>query len=32
VESEHPRVIEWADDLIAGYREDAERLDADTFV
>jgi len=31
VESEHPRVLEWADDLIADYREDAERLDAGAF-
>lgn len=31
VESDDPRVFEWADDLVTGYREDAERLDADTF-
>lgn len=31
VESDHPRVFEWADDLIASHREDGERLDADTF-
>jgi predicted transcriptional regulator len=31
IESDDPRVLEWADDLIASYRADAERLTADTF-
>jgi len=31
IESDDPRVLEWADDLIATHREGAERLDADAF-
>jgi len=31
VESDDPRVLEWADDLVACYRGEAERLDAGTF-
>ncbi|MEF8841341.1 MAG: MarR family transcriptional regulator [Haloarculaceae archaeon] len=31
IESDHPRVLEWADELIATYRGGAERLDARTF-
>ena len=31
VESDDPRVLEWADDLIASHREEAERLDAGAF-
>ncbi len=31
VESDDPRALEWAEDLVASYREEAERLDAETF-
>ena len=31
IESDHPRVLEWADDLIAKHREEAERIDAAAF-
>ena len=31
VESDDQRVLEWADDLVARYREEAERIDAGTF-
>lgn len=31
VESDDPRVLEWADDLVASHREEAERLDAEAF-
>ena len=31
VESDDPRVLEWANDLVASHRTDAERLEAGTF-
>ncbi|MFC6939203.1 helix-turn-helix transcriptional regulator [Salinirubellus sp. GCM10025818] len=31
LESDHPRVLEWAEDLVASYRADSERLDAEAF-
>jgi predicted transcriptional regulator len=31
LESDHPRSLEWAEDLVASYRADAERLDVGAF-